>query len=311
MVTKRLRRSRKLQTPTNDAWFLDLGCGVGGLSLGFLECGFAVCGVDKNPDAVAVYRARVGPAEVLELSEVRPDHRFTVVGYHAASLGDRAGWSQKPGNTVREALRVAGDVQASAVVILAAGRTTKTSRDAMIAAMKAAGFYGKAYDLNLTEFLVPQSKWYQVFVGFRVKRCARLFRPPTNPSPLRTTPATVYGALAIPYPHPSPPITTTEWKSSYVGARGGQSSLRRASEIMAETVGVGRWREYTDGRWYLSPTQLAVLQGLPSTWKWGNSAKESALVGGAVSPCLTKYLADRVWLALRDGGDLFASPGTR
>jgi site-specific DNA-cytosine methylase len=75
---------------------------------------------------------------------------------------------------------------------------------------------------------------------------------------------------------------------------------------MAEVVGVGRWKSFTKKGWALTPSQLAALQGLPPEWKWGDSRKESRLVCEATPPILANYIAGRIIVALRDGGDSLA-----
>lgn len=275
------------------------------MSLGFYRSGFAVCGVDQSRDCVAVYRQRMGDALFSPLDKVHPETRFHVVGYHASSLSDRPGWSNTPGPSVREAVRIAQEAESSAVVILTSGALTVASERSMSALMQEHGFYPRAFQMELSRFLTPQKKTFRCFVGFFTKRCARVFRPPTDPAPQRKSP-TVYQALAIPFDEPSPPLTSTEYKSSRVGMRGGSSSLRRASEIMAEVVGVGRWKSFTKKGWALTPSQLAVLQGLPPEWKWGDSRKESRLVCEATPPILANYIAGRIIVALRDGGDSLA-----
>lgn len=299
------QKRTKLEPPTNQPWFLDLGCGVGGLSLGFFRAGFSVCGVDRSRDCVAVYRQRLGDALLSDITEVHPEARFHVVGYHASSLSDKAGWSHKPGPSVRAAVRIAQEAESSVVLILTAGALSKSSTEAMGALMRDHGFHPRSFQVELSRFLTPQRKTFRAFVGFYTKRCARLFRPPKDPAPQRPSP-TVYNSLAIPFDEPSPPLTSSEYRSGRVGANGGSSSLRRASEIMAEVVGVGRWKQFTKKSWSLRPEQLAVLQGLPPDWRWGDSQKESRLVCEATPPILTQYIVGRIIVALRDGGDSLA-----
>ena len=47
---------------------IDLYCGAGGFSLGFAASGFRACGIDRDPDAVATFRANIGQAECLNLN---------------------------------------------------------------------------------------------------------------------------------------------------------------------------------------------------------------------------------------------------
>lgn len=46
---------------------LDLFCGMGGFSLGFVRAGFTVEGLDANPHCVTTYRHAVGPADKSDL----------------------------------------------------------------------------------------------------------------------------------------------------------------------------------------------------------------------------------------------------
>lgn len=274
---------------------IDIGSGIGGFSLGAKEAGFqTVAGMEIDPLAVSIYRSRVAPCwhgSILDAKEAHPPFPAKLVVSDLPTVPNiRASGMQMtfPVENAHHSMRIAVEAEAEAVLfVCVCGNITNFGDgghpqvEYFENLCRDAGFpHTDVIVQDAADFCVPQYKKRLLMAGFRYKTAFDAFRwsnPTTDP---RNRP-TVQSTLGIPYPHPSPPVTASENKSSWKGLYGGSSPPRRASEIIAGTVGRAAW----EGPVALRPGQLAALQGFPE-WDWSGLANIQTvpLIGRAFPP---------------------------
>ena len=150
---------------------LDLFCGAGGLSLGFLACGFEVFGIDRSPDAVETFTRNAGEAECVELGDefAVPNADVIVAGPPCqpwSRAGKRLGELDK-----RDGLSVvaqaAQEIRPVAVVIENVPDLARQGRrqhlDDFMAQLSRLGYTVAEHTLNAADFGVPQNR-HRVFV---------------------------------------------------------------------------------------------------------------------------------------------------
>lgn len=279
---------------------LDLGCGVGGLSLGFREAGFAVAGIDSNPDPLVFYKHYVGPAVEQSVETYRDTHPASVV---VADLGAGEIEDSPVLQNMARIIELTG-AHFSIVTI----PTTSITLGGMSERIEARlGAHTKLVHLSafdVGQFGAAYSGHRLVVVGCRTYKLWEKFTwgVESRGGPRRS----VAEALDLPYPGQCQKPTSTEHKSAPRGMRGGKGSVQSATEDIAETVGWSLFREMTGGP-VLRARHLARLAGLPEAWEFHpTSAREASLIARAFPPGLAGYLARRTMKALAGAGLTFA-----
>lgn len=299
----------------NTGRLLDLYSGLGGLSLGFKEAGFkSVTGMELDPLAVTIYRNRVG--ECWE-GEIGPSsHPPFPVDVVTADIPWEGRSSRKltsedtvPDVEVFSTFKIAVEAMAKMVVfsLVPWGQTSILDIEShKFAALRFieetatdAGYRVSATILDAVDYGVPQYRKRVVCVAFKGAELQRRFRwphPTHNGKKRKERPLCVNEVLGVDYPYPSPTVTSSEFKSSWKGNRGGVSIPRRASERIAGFLGPARWGSRNV---CLEPWELAVLQGLPS-WDWSRIPKRHSLplIGRAFPPPLARAIGSSVYSAL-------------
>lgn len=297
----------------NTGRLLDLYSGLGGLSIGFKAAGFNVTGMELDPLAVTIYRNRVGPCWEGKIDP--SSHPPFPVDVVTADIPERR-LSRKltsdevvPDVEVFSTLKIAVEAMAKVVIfsLVPWGDTSimnfEANKFSVIRHIEQeatdAGYRVSVQLLDAADYGVPQYRKRIICALFRGAELQRRFKwphPTHNGNKRKEKPVCVNEVLDIDYPYPSPTITSSEFKSSWKGNKGGTSIPRRASERMAGFVGPAKWG---DRNVCLEPWELALLQGLPS-WDWSQIPKRHSLplIGRAFPPPLARAIGSSVYSAL-------------
>ena len=309
----------------NTGRVIDLYSNIGGMSLGFKAAGFRyVTGMDKDPLAVKIYRERVGTCWLGEINEFsHPPWAADVV---MADIPWKKMSSRKlktedviPELEVFSTFKIAVEAQALAVVfsLIPWGETSvfdlKTKKFGVLKFIvemaENAGYHVSVALIDGVDFGLPQYRKRVICVAFKTAALLRKFtwpHPTHNGKKRKLDPVRVCDVLDIDYPHPSPTVTSSEFKSCWKGDQGGSSSARRASERIAGYMGRAKWGERNV---CLEAAELAVLQGLPS-WDWSKIPKRHSLplIGRAFPPVVAKAIGSSIYTALY-GKNVGSVPG--
>lgn len=186
---------------------IELSAGAGGSSLGAIDAGFDVHGIEIDEDAVSTHRRMVGPCDRSEIECWRPWRgcAAAVVGGGVpcttfSPAGDRAGLRDPKGQLFRHILRIADETGAEAVWMENSdGITTWRDVDGTTAsafieqAFREAGWHTTSAVLCAMHFGVPQARYRWLLVGFRDAAALARFR---WPSPTHGEPGNLLGLPA-------------------------------------------------------------------------------------------------------------------
>jgi DNA (cytosine-5)-methyltransferase 1 len=299
----------------NTGRVLDLYSGIGGISLGFKEAGFKhITGMEIDPLAVTVYRARVGACWLGNLCPASHPPFMADVVTADIPWGTRSSRKTKSADMVPDVevfttFKLAVEALAKVVMIVAVplGKTTildlethKFDSLRFIEETAAeAGYRTSTTIMDAADYGLPQHRKRVITLAFKGAELHKRFKwpQPTHTGQRRKeAPVAVKDTLDIDYPFPSPTVTSSEFKSSWKGDQGGTSIPRRASERIAGFVGRAKWGNRTV---CLEPWELAALQGLPS-WDWSQIPKRASLplIGRAFPPLLARVLGSSIYSAL-------------
>lgn len=289
----------------------DIGCGIGGLSIGAVQAGFQVAGVDCDRRAAAVYEDGVGPVSCLDVSEVHAP--WTALHVVMSDLPPAKGrFGQVPveagrGSFAWHVVRVAVEVHAPVVLLLYPNNHNTAPFGDLLGE---AGYYPRPYGgLNVSDLGVPQHRGFDVILGFRSKTLAGRWRWPkrthTHPKYAHDDKKEKWRRVVdvlpkLPFEEPSPSISSTEYRSAWRGYRGGRASrCWRASETIAHVVGKARWLELGRTRVALSPEELLALQGMPAWHLHYSRFQSTRLVGQCTPPAISRWVLSSLRRMLR------------
>lgn len=294
---------------------LDLYSGIGGAHLGLREAGFnSITGMEKDPLAVTIHRARVGPCWEGTIDEmIHPpfpaDVVFSDIPWEGRSSRKLTGTDVVPELEIFSTFKVGVEALSQVIVfvLVPQGATavfdTDTHRFESVRYIEEVAKHNRLLVsttiMDGVHFGLPQYRKRVVCVAFRGQELRDKFKwpKPTHLGTRRTHKlVTVQDVLGIEYPYPSPTVTASEFKSSWKGQQGGTSIARRASERIAGYVGRAKWG---DRNVCLEPHELAALQGLPS-WDWSRLPKRHSLplIGRAFPPVMAQALGSSIYQAL-------------
>lgn len=280
---------------------LDLCAGMGGLSLGFVQEGFNVLGVELDSAACRTHVMNVGPCVQADITQWEPTgHWDVVVGgvpcppFSAA--GQRGGFHDPRGTLYRHVIRIARAAGARVVLLEnVPGFVTRPDwKDPVVKAFQDAGYYAETGVLNASAFGCPQNR-KRGFVLATLPPVVVSWPRPTHGGPGQPRLATIRDALGL--------VGDFDHGGLVRPSKGVQGMRKLNVDAPSPTLTAGTNTEWLCPRngvaRRITPEEKAVLQGFPSdTVLAGRVVDRHRITGNAVPVPMARAWAKCILAAI-------------